>query len=158
MLSGYRLNHLGIYPRKLSGLIGIFFSPFLHANFSHLLFNSIPLFVLMNFMLLNGIPSFIAITLIIVILSGLAVWLFGRPAIHIGASGLIMGYWSYSLVQAYEHSSIITIGVASICLYYFAGFILQIMPTRDRTSWESHLFGFLAGIAAVFLMPYINFY
>lgn len=157
-LVGYRLNYFGIMPRNFLGLIGIVFCPFLHGSFSHLLFNSIPLFVLMNFILLKGFITFVTITCIIILLSGLAVWLLGRPAIHVGASGLIMGYFGFALVDAYENSSSISIGVAIVCLYYFAGFIFQILPTGDRTSWESHLFGLLAGILAVFLAPILTPY
>ncbi|MFN7097409.1 MAG: hypothetical protein ACK4PR_07620, partial [Gammaproteobacteria bacterium] len=38
---GKRLNALGIWPRHLSGLKGIIFSPFLHGDLNHLFFNTI---------------------------------------------------------------------------------------------------------------------
>ena len=41
-----RLEKFGILPRTLRGLIGIVFSPFLHANLFHLIGNTIPLLVL----------------------------------------------------------------------------------------------------------------
>ena len=53
-LLGYRLSLLGIYPRSAHGLLGIIFSPFLHGNIGHLVFNSIPLFFLANLVLLQG--------------------------------------------------------------------------------------------------------
>ena len=67
---GYRLNYLGLYPRTLHGFIGIFFSPFLHGHFNHLFFNSIPLFVLMNLMMITGIPHFYLVSAIIIVGSG----------------------------------------------------------------------------------------
>jgi membrane associated rhomboid family serine protease len=150
-LVGYRLNVLGIYPRHPLGLIGIFFHPFLHGSFNHLFFNSIPLFVLLTFMLIFGVGVFICASLCIIFLSGILIWLFGRKAIHIGASGLIMGYWSYLLVYAFRYPSILAYGLAIVCIYYFGSLLLSIFPNEERVSWEGHFFGLLAGIATSFI-------
>lgn len=147
-LLGHRLNILGIYPRHLWGLPGIFFAPFLHANFTHLLFNSIPLFVFTDFLLIFGIHKFLCISLVIILSSGFAIWLLGRKALHIGASALIMGYFSYLLVTAYKQPSLLTILLAIIAIYYFGGLFLDLFPREERVSWEGHVFGFLAGLAA----------
>src|SRR5271156_5749865 len=82
LILGYRLNILGIYPRNIFGLPGIFFSPLLHGNFNHLFFNSIPLFILICLMLIDGLSIFCTVTLTVVVLGGLGVWLFGRKALH----------------------------------------------------------------------------
>lgn len=142
---GYRLNALGILPRTTSGLFGILLAPLLHGNFSHLLFNSIPLFLLMNLVLLTGLSNFIVVTALITIISGFFVWLFGRKALHVGASGVIMGYWGYLIVNAILYPSIITVLLVIFCFYYFAGLFASLMP-KSGTSWESHVFGFLAGL------------
>ena len=144
-VSGYQLNNLGIYPRRPIGLIGIVCSPWLHGNFNHLFFNSIPLFVLMTFLLQDGLLSFCIITVLIICLSGLAIWLCGRTAIHIGASSLIMGYWGYLIVDAYLHPSALDIMHVVLCLYYFGGFFSSLLPS-EGTSWEGHLFGLLSGL------------
>jgi len=141
----YRLNVFGILPRKSSGLPGIVLAPLLHGSFNHLLFNSIPLFLLMNMVLLAGLPEFIIVTLLITIISGLCVWLLGREALHVGASGLIMGYWGYLIVNAILFPSIITVLLIIFCFYYFAGLFASLMP-KTGTSWESHVFGFVAGL------------
>lgn len=155
-LLGYRLNIFGIYPRRIWGLPGIFFSPFLHGNFNHLFFNSIPLFILFNLVLLSGTNTFYSVTATIVILGGLGTWLFGRPALHIGASGLIMGYWSYLLLNAYQQGTAMSIMLGLVCVYYLGGLLLNLFPLEARTSWEAHVFGFCAGIAAVYTTPYLN--
>lgn len=152
MLTGYRLNILGIYPRHIFGLVGIIFSPFLHANFNHLFFNLIPLFVLLNFVLMAGFTKFIAISFIIILLSGTATWLFGRRALHIGASGLVMGYWGFLLINAYRHPSVITLILAVICIYYFGGLVFSLFPSQEKVSWEGHVFGFLAGLVAAVII------
>src|SRR5260221_386805 len=102
IILGYRLNILGIYPRHVLGLIGIPCFSFLHGSFNHLFFNSIPLFVLINLVLVEGIQKFFCVSETIILLGGMAVWLFGRRALHIGASCLIMGYWGYLLSHAYQ--------------------------------------------------------
>ena len=61
-LSGYRLNVLGIYPRRTHGLLGIIFSPFLHGSNQHLLVNSVPLFVLSALVLVAGKQVFFEVT------------------------------------------------------------------------------------------------
>ena len=151
--SGRLLNRLGIYPLCLIGLPGIVFSPFLHVNFNHLFFNTIPLFVLANFVLIDGREKFIVVTAIIVVLSGLITWLVGRKAIHIGASSLIMGYFSYVLIQTFTQHSFMAIALAGLTVYYFAGLFTSLLPGEADVSWEGHLSGFVAGIAASFLAP-----
>lgn len=149
---GSPCNKLGIYPRRISGLIGIIFCPILHKNFNHLFFNSIPLFVLGLVILAKNLSLFYWVTTIIMLLGGLAVWLFGRKALHIGASGLISGYFGYIVMTAYTNPSFTTLLVAILVLYYFGGLFFGIFPREDRVSWESHLLGFLAGIASAFLI------
>ena len=139
VLVRYRLNVFGLLPRHPIGLIGIFTSPFLHGSFTHLLFNCIPLFLLMNLLLLAGLEQFIIVSFLIIVVSGLCVWLVGRPALHVGASGLIMGYWGYLMINAILYPSIITVLFASL------------LP-KEGTSWEGHIFGFLSGL----LVSYIN--
>ncbi|MCD8524259.1 MAG: rhomboid family intramembrane serine protease [Gammaproteobacteria bacterium] len=147
----YRLNVFGLLPRHPMGLIGIFTSPFLHGSFTHLLFNCIPLFLLMNLLLLAGLDQFIVISLLIIVISGLCVWLVGRPALHVGASGLIMGYWGYLMINAILYPSIITVLLIIFCFYYFAGLFASLLP-KEGTSWEGHIFGFLSGL----LVSYMN--
>jgi len=101
MLSGNLLCVLGIIPRRIIGLTGIIASPFLHSGFNHLFFNSVPLFLLLTFLLSFGIATAVCVTLTVMIMGGGAVWLFGRNAIHVGASGIIMGYMGYMLINAY---------------------------------------------------------
>lgn len=150
---GYRLNFLGIYPRNIFGLPGIICSPFLHGNFNHLFFNSIPLFVLINLVLFNGHAEFYYISIIIILISGSALWLFGRKAIHIGSSTLIMGYFGYLLINAYHQPTMVTVLLAAVCIYYFGGLFLALFPGEKGISWEGHVFGCAAGIAAAFLYP-----
>lgn len=153
---GSPLNVFGIYPRHFFGLLGIVFSPFLHKNFSHLFFNSIPLFALGLAILAKGLPTFLKVTIVVVVLGGFGVWLFARRAVHIGASGLVSGYFGYILAIAYFESSFIAWLLAIVVVYYFGSIFLGIFPQEEKVSWESHFFGFIAGIASALplLMPW----
>lgn len=143
---------LGIIPRHIGGISGIFFAPLLHLNFNHLFFNSIPLLVLSNFILINGTQYFLIVTLMITVLSGLAIWCFAKPGLHIGASALITGYWSFLISNIYQNGTLTTIILGLISLYYFAGIFLGVFPSQKGVSWEGHLFGLLAGFATSYLL------
>jgi membrane associated rhomboid family serine protease len=157
---GSKLNYyFGIYPRNLFGLIGIPISPLLHQNFTHLFFNTIPLFVLgLALLASEGTLNFCWITLVIVVLGGLAVWLVARKAMHIGASGLISGYFGFIMISAYKAPGLITILLAVVAAYYFGGIFLGLFPGKKTISWESHLFGFLAGIACAYIPNMLSYF
>jgi membrane associated rhomboid family serine protease len=80
---GYKLSQYGIVPRTWRGLPGIFSSPFLHANFNHLFFNSIPLLILASLLLLYGWPIFIYVTVVVAVLGGFGTWLLARLTINL---------------------------------------------------------------------------
>ncbi|MGL5743109.1 MAG: rhomboid family intramembrane serine protease [Legionella sp.] len=143
---------LGITPRRIRGLPGILFAPVLHANFNHIFFNSIPLVVLSNFILINGLSYFLVVTVMIDVLSGFATWCFAKPGLHVGASGVVTGYWGFLVSNIYQSGTLTTIILGIISVYYFAGIFLGIFPKDKGVSWESHLFGLLAGLATSYLL------
>lgn len=152
-LLGKRLFWLGIMPRRLRGLAGIIMAPLLHANFNHLFFNSIPLLILSDFILINGWPYFAMTTLGITLLSGSLIWLLGQPGLHIGASALITGYWGFLVCDSLQHPSLTSIILALVSVYYFMGIFFGIFPGRKGVSWDGHLYGLLSGIAWSYLLP-----
>lgn len=147
-----KILYLGIIPRHVHGLLGILFAPLLHANFNHIFFNSIPLFVLSGFILIHGLQYYLIVTLGITLISGLAIWCFANKGIHIGASALITGYWSFLIMGIYQHATVTTLILGVLSLYYFAGIFLGIFPKEKGVSWQGHLYGLLAGIATSFLL------
>lgn len=150
-LLGSWLNILGLYPRSIFGLIGIVTSPILHGNFNHLFFNSVPLFVFSNLILLYGFPTFYCVTFLVVLISGVLVWLFGRKAIHIGASGVVMGYWSYLLANVVQQQTAMALILGAVSIFYFGGLFLALVSSDEGVSLEGHVAGFVAGIASYFL-------
>lgn len=150
-LTKYRLNILGIWPRKLIGIPGIFCSSFLHGSLGHLIFNSLPLFIFASMILMYGAHIFYMITLAIILISGSLTWIFARPGIHVGASSLIMGYLGFLLYGIYFHENPLSLVVGVVCLYYFGGMITSIFPSENKEiSFEGHFFGVVAGLAAAY--------
>ncbi len=148
LLTGHQLNTWGILPRTLTGLRGIPFSPFLHGGLGHLAVNTAPFLVLGGLVALQGRRVFLSVSLVVVVCGGSAVWLFGRAAYHIGASGLIFGYFGYLVARAWYNRSIGSILIALVTLFFYGGLVWGVLPTDAFISWEGHLFGLLAGILA----------
>lgn len=146
---------LGIIPRTVRGLAGIIFAPLLHGNFNHLFFNTIPLLVLSNFLLINGTEYFIKVTIFITILSGFLIWCFGKNGLHVGASALITGYWGLLVVNIVQLGTTTAVILGIISAYYFAGIFFGIFPSKKGVSWEGHLFGLLSGVLVAFLPLYL---
>ena len=145
------LDRQGIVPRTWSGLDGVLWAPFLHGGFGHLLANTLPLLVLGGFVALDGMRRWISVTAFVVVVGGLATWLFARSAVHIGVSGLIFGYAGFLLVAGFVERSAKGIGVALLVGFFFGGMVLRgITPVSSFVSWESHLLGLAAGVLAAF--------
>ena len=153
-LTQYHLNALGIRPRRAKGLIGIVLAPFLHADFNHLFFNSIPLFALSDLILAQGKVAFYYVSVTIILLSGMLTWMVGRRGVQVGASGVIMGYFGYLLFNSYVHFSASSVALAGFCLYYFGGLFFALFPSIQKNiSWEGHLCGFVSGIGTAYYLP-----
>lgn len=149
-MMGSWMNILGLIPRTWHGLIGIFVSPILHGNFNHLFFNSVPLFVFANLIMLYGLHVFYCVTAVVVIVSGAIVWVIGRRAIHIGASGLVMGYWSYLLINAVIQKTAMALILGAVSIYYFGGLIMSLISDEADVSLEGHVAGFISGFVAYY--------
>ncbi len=143
----------GIHPRKLNGLIGILFSPFLHLNWTHLISNTVPLFILTFIILYFYNKLYVKVSIISVLLGGFAVWLFGKSGTnHIGASGVIFAYIGFLLFSGIFRRSLKSILIAVVIIFLYGGALLEgIIPGQEGVSWEGHLFGAFAGIFAAWL-------
>jgi membrane associated rhomboid family serine protease len=147
------ITKFGIVPRTTSGLIGIFTAPFLHGGLRHLLSNTIPLITLL--IVLNTIypAKTLAVFLFVTLAGGLLVWIFGRDANHIGASGLIYGLVAFLIVYGILEKKYIPIAISIGVALVYGGLIWGIFPSvKSYISWEGHLFGAIAGVLIAFLL------
>lgn len=151
---GMRLNRLGLWPRHLSGLKGIIFAPFLHGDVNHLFFNTIPLFLLTDFMFIATGDAFWQVSIFIILISGLLTWLVGRNAIHVGASGVIMGFWGFLLTLAIYQPTAFNVVIVIVMLYYLSSLFLNLFPSGEEVSFEGHICGLLAGVGVALAWVY----
>lgn len=142
-------REFGIEPHNVHALWHIFTAPFLHASLDHILANSVPLAIFGFLTALRGLARFIAVSVIVIAVSGLGVWFLASPnSVTIGASGLIFGYFGYLLARGFfEHRILdILIGVGIAVLW--GTMIFGVLPGQSGISWQAHLFGLIGGILA----------
>ena len=147
------LDLYGIRPRSLIGLRGILFAPFLHGSFAHLAANTAPFLTLGWLVMLREMRDFFVVTITTMLVSGIGVWL-TAPAysIHIGASGLIFGYFGFLLLRGYFERSFAAILFSLIVGLLYGGIIWGVLPLQYGISWQGHLFGFIGGAIAARLL------
>lgn len=143
------LDLLGLRPRTLGGLYGIFTAPLLHASFGHLITNSVGLLIFGTLTLLYGRREFLWVTVAGVLVGGVGTWLFGSArGIHIGFSGVVFAYFGYVVARGWYERSIRSIAISVAVLLVWGSVIFGAIPflAGPGISWEAHLFGMLGGI------------
>lgn len=143
------LQAFGIHPLDVSSLPFIFTSPLLHANFEHIISNSIPGAIFAFLVGYSGKRVFWEVTTFVVIIGGLGTWLFGGVGTnHIGASGLVYGWLAYLIVRGFFNRSISQIITGVVLGFFYSGLIFGLLPGTEGVSWQAHLFGAIGGIVA----------
>lgn len=141
------LTGFGIYPLSIKGLPGIAFSPFIHDDFKHLFNNSIPLFLLSVALFYFYSEIALKVYSWTYILTGFLVWLGGRDAWHIGASGLVYGLASFLFFSGIIRKYFRLVALSLLVVFLYGEMVWGIFPgTYKNISWESHMLGFLSGI------------
>ncbi|SNZ01572.1 rhomboid family intramembrane serine protease [Flagellimonas pacifica] len=142
---GVNFNDYGIYPRRLSGIRGVLFSPFIHGSVEHLYNNTIPLAVLTGFLFYFYRQVAWRTLFLGLIVSGLLTWVIGRPSYHIGASGIIYVLASFIFFKGVFAKHFRLIALSLIVVFIYGSMIWYIFPIEEGISWEGHLSGFLTG-------------
>jgi len=149
---GLELGGLGVYPGRLSGLAGVLAAPLIHSSVAHLLANTPPLLVL-GTGLLYGYPRAARLALPLIYLgSGLGVWLVGREAYHIGASGLVFGMMFFIFAIGVLRWDRRAMALSMIVFLLYGGMIWGIFPSEPNVSFEYHFFGALMGVMLAVLL------
>jgi membrane associated rhomboid family serine protease len=147
-LVDHRISEFGIVPRTTEGLRGILIWPFLHAGFGHLISNTLPMAVLGSVIAMQGRRVLLQVSIIVILVAGVGVWAVARHGTHVGASGLVFGYFGYLVARSWYQRSFSAIVVAILVVFFYGGLIFGIVPSFGFVSWEGHLFGLLAGVLA----------
>ena len=145
-------NFLGIYPRKGSGLFGIVLGPFVHSSLKHLFNNSVPLLVLSTalFYFYRNIRWKVLIWGLL--LSGLLTWVIGRPALHIGASGVVYMLAAFLFFKGIFSKQFQLTALSFVVVFLYGGLLWYVLPIDPQISWEGHLSGFGVGLGLAMLL------
>jgi membrane associated rhomboid family serine protease len=140
-------SSFGIYPLTVKGLAGIFFSPFIHGDFNHLFNNSLPFFFLATALFYFYSEVALKVFGWTYFLTGLFVWLAGREAWHIGASGLVYGLASFLFFSGILRKHFRLIALSLLIVFLYGSMVWGIFPNvYKNVSWESHMLGFFSGL------------
>lgn len=146
IISGNSFAAFGIHPRHANGLAGIFFAPLIHSDWGHLLNNAIPLLILTSTLMYFYRHIAFQILVLIWVVTGLCVWIGGREAYHVGASGVIYGLASFLFFSGVFRKEIKLLAISLMVIFLYGSMVWGIFPFFPDVSWESHLFGALSGL------------
>jgi membrane associated rhomboid family serine protease len=149
---GINLNRYGVYPQKVEGLRGVLFSPFIHSSLKHLFNNSIPLLVLSSALFYFYSNVKWKVLFFGTLLTGVLTWFLGRPAYHIGASGVVYMLVSFLFFKGILSKQFQLIALSLIVVFLYGGLVWYLFPVDEQISWEGHLSGFIVGTFLALLL------
>lgn len=151
--TGHSLDAFGIEPRRAAELVDVVPASFIHFGFGHVASNSVPLLVFGFLAALGGLRRFAAVATMIIVVDGLGVWLVSPDGSNTaGASGLVFGLFGYLLVRGFVDRRVLDIGAGLLVgAVWGSSILVGISPANTSVSWQGHLFGLAAGVAAAFV-------
>ncbi|WP_203293772.1 rhomboid family intramembrane serine protease [Luteirhabdus pelagi] len=154
---GFNLREFGIYPMRTKGVMGIFTGPFVHGSLEHLFNNSIPLLVLTASLFYFYRRTKWMVLILGYLLTGIITWLIGRPAWHIGVSGVIYMLVAFLFFSGIRSKQYRLTALSFVVVFLYGSLLWYVFPIDDKISWEGHLSGFIVGtvFAYVFKGPKI---
>jgi membrane associated rhomboid family serine protease len=154
VLAGNSLDRFGVMPRDPGELVDVVPSAFIHFGFAHVAANTVPLLVLGFLAALGGVRRFLAVCALIVVADGVGVWLISPAGVNTaGVSGVIFGLFGFLLVSGFVERRPLGVLVAVLITAVWGGSVLAgLSPNQTGVSWQGHLIGLLAGVAAAFLL------
>ena len=145
-ISGGDFTRFGVFPRKIAGLIGVLFSPFIHGDWMHLFNNSLPVLFLGAVLFYFYKPVAYKVFFLIYFISNIWLWALGRPAYHIGASGIVYGLATFIFFSGIFRRHIPLMVLSLLVTFLYGSLVWGIFPISYRISFEGHLTGAVAGL------------
>jgi membrane associated rhomboid family serine protease len=147
-------HFLGVMPRSVHGLLGVFTAPWVHANFGHLMANTVPLIVLGWLSMFPRQEGFWQAVAGGTLGAGIAAWLLGGPySVHIGASGVVFGLFGFILARGYFARRPVDILISlAAAMIYGISMLWSLLPVYPGVSWQSHVGGAIGGVATAWML------
>lgn len=143
------LRYFGLHPRDPDLWWTLLTWPLLHGSVQHLTANTAALFPLLVLAFAYSRRLTFKALAVVYLLTGALVWLFGRGgAVHIGASGIAFGLIGFLLFVGWFRRDWIAVGISVLVGLIYGGALASLLVYTPGLSWESHFFGFIAGIVA----------
>ncbi len=149
---GFDFSHFGVYPRAIIGLRGILFSPLIHSDITHLWHNTLPLLILSTALFYFYQNNAWRVLLFGIFFTGLLTWLLGRPANHIGASGVVYMLFGFLFLKGIVAKHFRLIALSFVVVFIYGSLVWYILPVDPKISWEGHLSGLITGVLLAFLI------
>jgi len=145
--TNWNFHFMGIYPRTTNGFLGIFTYVFIHGDVNHLMNNVFSYLVLSISLFLVYRQIALKILFLSYLLSGILLWVIGREACHIGASGLIYALAFFLFFSGIIRRHIPLMALSMLVVFIYGNMIWHLFPWQfnDPISWEGHLSGGLVG-------------
>ncbi len=144
------LSWYGLYPRTVAGLMGVFTSPLLHADFPHLISNTLPLLILGPIVFYFYRSIAFSVFFWVYLMTGIWVWAAGRDVYHIGASGIVYGFITFLFFSGIFRKDTRLLSLSLFVTFLYGGTVWGILPFKNGISWESHMLGSLAGLITAY--------
>jgi membrane associated rhomboid family serine protease len=149
---GFQWKSLGLWPRSVEGLRGILTMHFLHADWDHVIHNTLAIAVLHSFLFYFYRKIAISVWLWVAVAGAAIVWVFGRESNHIGASLVLYGEFAFLFFSGLFRRESMPIRVALVVALYYGSLIWYIFPVDERISYEGHFGGFLVGAVLAYTL------
>ncbi len=149
---GFEFKHFGVYPRDLIGLRGVLFSPFIHSDITHLWHNTLPLLILSTALFYFYKPNAWKVLIIGALFTGFATWFLGRPANHIGASGIVYMLFGFLFFKGIIAKHFRLTALSFIVVFLYGSMVWYVFPVDPKISWEGHLSGLFVGTLLAFFV------
>jgi hypothetical protein len=88
---------------------------------------------------------YVRVFFLIWLLHGIWLWVGGRPAYHIGASGIIYGLASFVFFGGVFRREKGMMALSLLVVFLYGSMIWGLFPLFEGMSWEAHLFGAISG-------------
>lgn len=142
---GQQFTQFGVLPRNWNGLLGIITSPMIHADFNHLIANSTSFLILSTALFFFYRKVALRIFILNYLMAGFFLWLGGREAYHIGASGVIYGLAAFLLLSGILNRDLRLLTISLVVVFLYGSMIWGIFPLFPEISWDGHLMGAASG-------------